>query len=493
MDIIFYKLEKVQNSTKRPYSTTEFRKETGAILPNTSITSPSISVKASATDNQIFLFNYALIEDFDDRYYFVRNWRWQSGYWIADMEVDVLATYKTSIGDSTQFVIRSASDENKNIPDAHTISGPLTTVRLSAGTPFYNKWKQDFFVSATERPHYILAAPAQLVTLRDGSTEPFSDGMYYFCGSYVALQSLILEFSMGWPSLTDAAQQLKFFKFSPMEIDTYPLNFDNGGVINKAVKKIQMSGSVVINLSTTTDKFNSVFLAGYTKRYSKEKWSFAAVQSEYTWTNAEPFKEYEIQFEPIGKFLLPSNLLCDVTSFEISARCDVLTGETEFYLDVESGSSFQNLMRISNTQIELPIFTSQVLGGTKILNLPQESLVTVAASQKNAEFSTAVAMAGFGTKLANSALSIASQTGINVNGGTQSMFVDAVPILRELSHIKFKTDAIRDGRPLMATRQIKTLTGYVQCADVKYDTSFVCLADEATKIKAYMEGGFFYE
>ena len=47
------------------------------------------------------------------------------------------------------------------------------------------------------------------------------------------------------------------------------------------------------------------------------------------------------------------------------------------------------------------------------------------------------------------------------------------------------------GRPLMATRTINTLSGYIKCAESHFEGN--CYEEERTRINAYLVGGFFYE
>lgn len=60
--------------------------------------------------------NYARIPALG-RYYFIDHWTFSGGLWIASLVVDVLATYKTQIGASTQYVARAYSDYDPTIID----------------------------------------------------------------------------------------------------------------------------------------------------------------------------------------------------------------------------------------------------------------------------------------------------------------------------------------------------------------------------------------
>ena len=114
MNITFYSINKKQNSTKRPADSgvtydCKLKEECSILTPNIKLdlglsTAPS--------------FNYAYISDWG-RYYFVKNWTFYNRLWEADLEVDVLGTYKTEIGNSSMYVLRSASNYDTNIIDTY--------------------------------------------------------------------------------------------------------------------------------------------------------------------------------------------------------------------------------------------------------------------------------------------------------------------------------------------------------------------------------------
>ena len=52
-------------------------------------------------------------------------------------------------------------------------------------------------------------------------------------------------------------------------------------------------------------------------------------------------------------------------------------------------------------------------------------------------------------------------------------------------------DNIDLGRPLMSTRTINTLSGYIKCADAHFDAS--CFGQEKDMVNEFMNNGFFYE
>lgn len=106
----FYAFEKLKNSTKQPEAPAiSYQCE---LKGGCSLTAPVLRVR----NNKPFTYNYCYIPDFN-RYYFIRDWAWDAGIWVASCEVDVLASWKSEIGNSTEYVVRCASHFDGNIND----------------------------------------------------------------------------------------------------------------------------------------------------------------------------------------------------------------------------------------------------------------------------------------------------------------------------------------------------------------------------------------
>ncbi len=113
MKIYLYSFDKKPNSTKQPTGTGD--EYDCVVLDECSVTTPTIKMKRP-NDKQFINKNYAFIPHFN-RYYFIRNVRFGIGIWYLDCVCDVMATAKTAIGQSTQYVARSASQHDGYIND----------------------------------------------------------------------------------------------------------------------------------------------------------------------------------------------------------------------------------------------------------------------------------------------------------------------------------------------------------------------------------------
>ena len=112
IDVTFYNFSKSPKSTKQVNVTgVTFQCE---ILDETSVINPIIKLKTDFST--ISDKNYCYIPTFE-RYYFITNITYSLGLWHITLKEDVLGTNKSTIGSSTQYVIRSASNFDTNIID----------------------------------------------------------------------------------------------------------------------------------------------------------------------------------------------------------------------------------------------------------------------------------------------------------------------------------------------------------------------------------------
>ena len=113
--VIFYSFAKKRNSTKIPASGGNTY---NCILKEPcSISNPTIELNGG---NKA-AWNYCYIAAFD-RYYFISDWVTDHDRWIAHCKCDVLASFKSTIINSTQYVLRSASKKNTFIVNNAYIS-----------------------------------------------------------------------------------------------------------------------------------------------------------------------------------------------------------------------------------------------------------------------------------------------------------------------------------------------------------------------------------
>ncbi len=111
----FYTFAKRKNSTKLPTgSPTTYN---CVLKDGCSMIAPVIGLDIGLTANP-HQYNYVHISAFG-RYYYVSDWAWEDRLWWATLAVDVLATYRTQIDNTTEYVVRTSVGNyvDGSIPD----------------------------------------------------------------------------------------------------------------------------------------------------------------------------------------------------------------------------------------------------------------------------------------------------------------------------------------------------------------------------------------
>ena len=132
MDVYFVNFVKRLNSTGQAPITAQTPKFVCQLKGPTSILKPVLEISGYNL-SQIGTFtrcNYAYIPDFH-RYYWVHNWHFVNAKIVADLEVDVLGTYKADIEHSTQYVLRAYSLYDGEIADTkYPVKAELPTINV---------------------------------------------------------------------------------------------------------------------------------------------------------------------------------------------------------------------------------------------------------------------------------------------------------------------------------------------------------------------------
>ena len=118
INIALYHFAKRDNSTARPLANSGNGIDTvytGELKTGCSMLSPQVMFKFEPGFSPR-KFNYGYIPLFE-RYYFIDDWEWSAGLWIANMGVDVLATWKVYIEKDTEYITRAAGASNGQVMD----------------------------------------------------------------------------------------------------------------------------------------------------------------------------------------------------------------------------------------------------------------------------------------------------------------------------------------------------------------------------------------
>jgi len=454
-----YTFSKKVNSTARPSSgATPYNcvtKEPCGIL------SPTIGLNLGLEVNP-HQFNYAYIPEFD-RYYFVREWTFQNALWYAALEVDVLASWKISIGAQNCYVLRSSENYDGAIVDTTYPTNGITTLEEST---VISPWETDDIADGM----FVVGVAGQSTTyylFTYSGLNLFFD--YIFSDLYA--QDVTNDWVNIFPQLKSQLNPLQYIT-SVMWIP-----FVTTGT---AVTTIRVGWADVPVAAWEVD--------GSGLRYGQNDFilhrhPLAATRGEYL--NNAPYSRYTLFYPPWGVIQLDADIVANSdTTISAIWGVDLRTGQGT--LTVAGGVG--HITSWTHSQVGLHYQVSQVINkgyGAGNTFLP---MISAAASLGTGNVVGAITTAA--SEIGNAVASkIPSATTIGSNGGLDSL--RGIPALQyEFKDILFE-DLNHRGRPLCANRDINMLTGFIMVADA--DISIQATKAEQDSIRSYMEGGFFYE
>ena len=118
MIVTLHKFSKRQNSTALPPANTG-KNFSCQLKDETSFINPVLKFDPTTLVTGVFspsAYNYAEI-NYWQRFYYITDWKYINGVWEAYLTVDVLASFRSEIGNTTAYIIRSANSYNGDIID----------------------------------------------------------------------------------------------------------------------------------------------------------------------------------------------------------------------------------------------------------------------------------------------------------------------------------------------------------------------------------------
>lgn len=472
MNVTFYNFSKRRNSTKRPTGGTTY---TCLLKDDTSTSRPSIEIKWDGTSTAPASYNYCYIPAFN-RYYWVDAWTYSDRKWIAACTVDVLATYKTEIGSSSKYVLRSASDFDVYVMDT------LYTPKLNAFSSqniatSFNNWAyslasgtivigivgmDDSVAYSAGGASYYTCSPANYMKfLSDMYTESLINVDNENYGSTIG--DAFKAFSRNLlRSVTNPTQYIKSAMW-------FPFSFSSSSGVHPIVGGIT-SSAVFYPLSDPIDTQTDTVGAG----------GYPVYPSDGVWRYVEPFRRITLYFPPFGIFPINARKL-ESRDLVITVKTDAISGQAVLTVNGESvGLEGQPAFVYSTCQLGVPMDFS----GVKTGNMSVSQLTgTIASASAGDALGTAAGVAN----MIEAAAPVAEVRGTfgGIVGDISRKFVE------EVTYDPIDEDPTEQGRPLCQVKTINTLSGYVLCADG--EVSCNATESEHRELEAFLTGGFFYE
>lgn len=365
----FYQFDKKVNSTKIP--TTMQPGDIGLAVELKDVTNlytPSLVISASVfTDGQGNIknpmkYSYCYLPDFE-RYYFVRSWSWIVGRWECALEVDVLASFKTEIGNSSLYVLRSASSYDTDIVDTkYPVKAVEADGAYQAQTfgSVYNVWNTDIYGNDVTSGFFRISI------VNNDSSAIGAVSHYAVSGSVAAELMNKLYSSPTWMGITDAniSEDLQKMMFNPMQYITSIIWIPTG---------YDTTGETPIH--TIPYGWWSITLTGDVYRISTSKMAISVTESigvahhpQYDtykhWLQLSPYTTAALYFTPFGFIPLDTTKFYDATHIDIEVRVDVITGKGTLIVSshktVGGTTTYGGVFYVTTAQVGVPMTIAQM-------------------------------------------------------------------------------------------------------------------------------------
>ena len=465
MNVTFYSgFSKKPNSTKRPSGsgtakTVTLKNPTSVINPVFILTGYDLS------------YNYVV---WGSRYYYVDD------IIIVHNDVaeyhcstDVLATYKTSIGSSTQYVTRAASA----LPSAINDSIYPTKADCTVNTLLVDKLSciEDSGVTLNSGYCYIIG-----VQNKRGSSH---GGIAYYAMSGSAMNNL-MDFMFGTPSYLDAQEisiELQKELVNPFQyissIMWFPFDLTSGPSSTVSTE----------SLSFGFWEHPDGTLYGYHLGNRALSFSGNAQLPNHpqvargSYLNGSPYTRHQLIFNSFGSIPIDASYYVDSTNRTIAFLCDV---------DLITGTG---ILRVLNANGDIVFKTSAQVGVNAQISQVTQNMTGAGVSILSGAIGLAYGnVVGFGQGILSGLENVMPERQTaGALGSTAAWEGQAKPEIISTFYHQTAADVTQLGRPLCAPTVINTLSGYVRVENADIDITGT--STEKNEIISYMEGGFFYE
>ena len=472
MTIEFWQFSKKRNSTKQPTagSGTQF---TGIELKdNCSILNPIITIRVAAmavpTVAPVNTFTYCYIAKFV-RYYFIEDWVYVGGMWEGHLTIDVLASHKVAIGATSAYVERSASNYDGTIMD-----------KLYPANTDY-----DIQVANLDVPWYQIAISGGTYVVGIINSAANTLGAITYYAMTQAQLGYVLAYMFGndiWNSsgITEISQGLFKSMFNPFQYIVSCMWFP----FQPTIFGTNQEQIYVGYYSTGTYAYKMTTVA--IKRYiSGTIPVHPQASTRGSYLNYGPYTDVTLYIPIFGSIPVDTSFIKKGNYLYCPVWVDPVTGECTIRVSLCPSSTNvneENVCTERSGKIGVPIQLAQVMA---------DYSHTIQTMQSGLSGGIAGIIAGALGATVQSALD-AKFPSVSTSGSNGSFISQVINGLIVAKHTKIVDEDNTDmGRPLMTTKTLNTLSGYIKCGEAHFASP--CLASERERIESFMLSGFYYE
>lgn len=466
MQAIFYQFAKRTNSTKRPSGGQEFGIDLKAPC---NIIDPELKIASQSDPTG---YNYCYLPTFS-RYYWVKNWTYSGGLWVASLTVDTLASYREQIGNSTEYVTRSSAQYDGTISDGlYPASAKVQSVTTAFQGGFAETISGGFFVigfiaKAANSIGAITYAVMTPTNAKKLSAKLLTDVSYLSIDNTEISDSLTKVFFNPY-------QYIVSCNYFPFDIAKITAHLPLVSSVDVGWWSIDVPCWILGEDNNKLTKSVSVSIPKHPQAVSRGGYC-----------NASPYTDYTIFLQPFGVIPLDASKLWGAVTLSIQYMVDLFTGDSILRIFTDSNQLVHETTAKLGVPIQLSNITFDIPSGGGLL----QTGIAAAFGGLQAALS-----GGSFSDVGNGILNATQATNADVasKGATGSTIAfDSVPYM--VARFKILTDDNNTdhGRPLCKRVQISTIPGYIMVDDP--DIALTATAEEIDSVKSYMKNGFFYE
>lgn len=471
----FFKFTKRNNSTKLPNMvdakavSIQIKEDCSFITPTIKVTQDIVSGVFSPD-----AFNYCYIP-YWNRFYYITDWTYKGNVWEASLAVDVLASFRGEIGNTTAYVIRSSTDYDSNISDnAYPAKTNVQITKVNVASAWYNiapsggafvvgilNYQNTNKIGAV---NYYALTISQLNSLMNYL---FTDNIYRASSVYDISEGL-------YKSMFNPFQYIVSCMWFPFDI----VSFGDGTQESMKVGywDTGINATVVKNLSQKT------FVTATIPNHPQI--------SRGNYLNYAPYTKLCLYIPPFGSIPIDTNFRNLGTYLYSGVYVDHITGQATIRVSICQDSNHldeYNVMCEKSGMLGVPIQISQLMPDY----LGSVNSITEGLSGLGQLFNGN--LGGLGTLFKGCLDFNATQCPKVSTNGANGSFIETIqyPVLI-VEHMTLVDENREElGRPLYKTKVINTLSGFIQCAEA--DHQFSGTKSETADINRYLQEGFYYE
>lgn len=459
----FFKFTKRNNSTKLPNMANaksvaiQIKEDCSFITPTIKVTQDIVSGAFSPD-----AFNYCYIP-YWNRFYYITDWTYKGNVWEASLSVDVLASFRGEIGNTTAYIKRSSSQYDGKVIDTFypAISEPdITSVAVSPSMSDVTMLNGSFVLGVLTADQYRIGTTTYYIVTPSELTR----FMNYILSDSIYNASSVYDISAGlYKSMFNPLQYIVSCTWYPFRLNsevptTIKLGYWDSNVTCKWLMENDYKTRAVATIPAHPQNSRGSYL------------------------NFAPYTRLTLYYPPFGSIPIDPAYTAKGNIMNVLLTTDLLSGDGNLRVSIgNNNTSDDNIVAERDGKIGVPVQLSQIIS----------DYIGVANSALNAAGSVLSlnlggAFSGIMSAIENSYPKVTSMG----NNGSFIMLSLSSKLLVE--HFRLVDENVSEfGRPLCKNKQISTIPGYIQTGDA--DHEFSGTKSETADINRYLQEGFYYE